>query len=73
MLWDRRLGTIVNNESSDLMRILNAEFNHLAAAPQLNLLPQALTNRVNRVNDWIYETINDGRSALGWLPAACGG
>lgn len=39
MLWDRTTGEIVNNESLDLMKIFNAEFNELAKYPQVDLFP----------------------------------
>lgn len=41
VLWDRKLGTIVNNESSEIMRIFNSQFNHLADNPDLDLYPGA--------------------------------
>jgi putative glutathione S-transferase len=40
VLWDKQRRTIVNNESSEIMRMLNSEFNHLATNPELDLYPQ---------------------------------
>ncbi len=42
VLWDKKEGTIVNNESSEIMRIFNSEFNHLAKNPDLDLFPETL-------------------------------
>jgi len=41
VLWDKQTGTIVNNESADILRMLNSAFNHLTGNT-LNLYPQAL-------------------------------
>lgn len=37
VLWDKKTGRIVNNESSEILRMLNAEFNELATNPALDL------------------------------------
>lgn len=59
-LWDTELGTVVNNESSDVVRMLNAEFNEFAEDPELDLYPQELRAEIESVNEWIYETVNNG-------------
>lgn len=60
ILWDKRLQTIVNNESADIIRMLNAEFNDLAINPLLDLYPPDLADEIDMVNDWVYDRINDG-------------
>lgn len=60
VLWDRQRGTIVNNESSEIIRMLNAEFQAHAAQPGLDLYPVELREAVDRVNNWVYEDINNG-------------
>jgi putative glutathione S-transferase len=40
ILWDKQTSTIVNNESSEIVRILNTAFNGLAKHPDLDLYPE---------------------------------
>lgn len=40
ILWDKKLKTIVNNESSEIIRMLNSEFNDIASNPKLDLYPK---------------------------------
>lgn len=60
VLWDKKTKKIVNNESAEIIEILNADFNKLAAegAPDLN--PKETHDAQNSVNDWIYNNINNG-------------
>lgn len=60
ILWDKREGRIVNNESSDILRMFNAEFNSLAKNPTLDLYPEELRGQIDEVNDWTYNSINNG-------------
>nr|XP_027087428.1 uncharacterized protein LOC113708912 isoform X1 [Coffea arabica] len=60
VLWDKKLNTIVNNESSEIIRMLNTEFNHLAENPELDLYPSHLQDQINEINGWIYDDINNG-------------
>jgi putative glutathione S-transferase len=59
LLWDRQQRTIVNNESSEIIRMLNSEFDELGDAT-LDLYPQALRRSIDEINDFIYDAINDG-------------
>lgn len=59
-LWDRRTGTIVNNESADLVRILNREFNDLARHSARDFYPADLREEIEHVNDRVYHTVNNG-------------
>ena len=59
VLWDRTTRTIVNNESSEIIRMLNAEFDDFGDA-MVNLYPDALCSAIEQINAFIYETINDG-------------
>ena len=45
--------TIVNNESSEILRMLNTDFNAVASAPGLDLYPAALRPAIDAVNDWV--------------------
>lgn len=58
LLWDKRTKTIVNNESSDLIVMLNEAFNHIAKNPQLDLNPPETRDLQAELNDWIYPTVN---------------
>ena len=58
-LWDRERGTIVNNESSELLRMFNSGFGALAGEP-LDLYPSALQYSIDHLNDEIYPSLNNG-------------
>lgn len=61
VLWDRELGRIVNNESREVMRILDIDFASLAIAPMTNTLaPPDLRADIDRTLDAIYDPINNG-------------
>ncbi|MCG5239381.1 glutathione S-transferase family protein [Azospirillum doebereinerae] len=59
VLWDRREGRIVNNESADIIRILNSAFDGLTGN-RLDLYPAFLRADIDRWNGLIYETVNNG-------------
>jgi putative glutathione S-transferase len=59
-LWDKKLNTIVSNESADIIRMLDSEFNDFAKHPDLDLYPKDLIKDMEAVNDWVYPTINNG-------------
>jgi putative glutathione S-transferase len=60
VLFDRATGTIVNNESAEIIRMLNGEFQDFAANPGLDLYPEPLQARIDELNDRIYPAINNG-------------
>ena len=59
VLWDRETSTIVNNESSEIIRMLNSEFDEFGDAA-VDLYPEALRSAIDPINAFTYETINDG-------------
>jgi glutathionyl-hydroquinone reductase len=59
VLWDRKRRTIVNNESSEIIRMLNSEFDEFGDAA-VDLYPEALRSEIDPINALIYESINDG-------------
>lgn len=59
VLWDNRLETIVNNESSEILRILNSSFSSVSDS-KIDLYPVAKRELINSVNDKIYESVNNG-------------
>lgn len=60
VLWDKKLNTIVSNESSEILRMLNSEFNEFSKYPGLDLYPEALRDIIDKTNDWVYPSINNG-------------
>jgi putative glutathione S-transferase len=59
VLWDKRRGTIVNNESAEIVRIFNSAFDGVGAKPG-DYYPQALRPEIDALNARIYETVNNG-------------
>jgi glutathionyl-hydroquinone reductase len=59
VLWDRYTGTIVNNESSDILRMLSTVFAPLATHP-VELYPPALADQIDELSARIYDSVNDG-------------
>ena len=60
ILWDKKLDTIVNNESSEIIRMFNSEFNAFAKNPGLDLYAGKDRAVIDDVNGWVYPTINNG-------------
>lgn len=59
VLWDKKLNTIVSNESSEIIRMFNSEFNHLTGN-ELDFYPTALHSEIDQINQRIYGAINNG-------------
>jgi putative glutathione S-transferase len=59
VLWDRQRGTIVNNESAEIIRMLNSEFAALGAAPY-DYYPQSLRPGIDDINAVVYANVNNG-------------
>ena len=62
VLWDKKTDTIVSNESSEIIRMLNTEFDPLLPEGyrSVDLYPAALRAEIDEVNDWMYHNINNG-------------
>lgn len=60
VLWDKKTSTIVNNESSEIIRMFNSTFNKFAKNPELDLYPEDLRAQIDAVNEWTYPNINNG-------------
>jgi putative glutathione S-transferase len=58
-LWDKKTGRIVNNESSEIIRMLNGEFKGLAG-DDVDFYPAPLRAEIDRVNDSVYAAVNNG-------------
>ena len=59
-LWDSHSNTIVNNESAQIIEILNDAFNEWATAPNLDLHPTELQTEIDTWNSRIYASVNNG-------------
>ncbi|MBN9335498.1 glutathione S-transferase family protein [Devosia sp.] len=59
VLWDKKQNTIVNNESADILRMLNSGFGDLASS-EYDLYPEALRAEIDALNDYIYPRLNNG-------------
>jgi len=58
-LWDKKTGRIVNNESADIIRMFNSAFDGITGN-RLDFYPEALRPEIDRWNDLIYPTLNNG-------------
>ena len=59
VLWDKHTKQIVNNESSDIIIMLNNEFNHYIDT-ELDLYPEKMRIEIDELNQYIYRNINNG-------------
>lgn len=59
VLWDKRTGRIVNNESAEIMRILNREFVVQGAADH-DYYPVPLREEIDGINAYVYANVNNG-------------
>ncbi|SME97946.1 putative glutathione S-transferase [Tistlia consotensis] len=59
VLWDKRRGTIVSNESAEIVRMLNSAFDGLGAA-EGDYYPEPLRDEIDRINARVYDTVNNG-------------
>jgi putative glutathione S-transferase len=67
VLWDTKTETIVNNESSEIIRIFYTAFDEFlpeekreATKGEAGLFPEHLRGEIDAMNDWVYNTINNG-------------
>lgn len=59
VLWDKQTGKIVNNESSEILRMLNSAFEDIGAKPG-DYSPEALMDEIDAMNDRVYDNVNNG-------------
>ena len=59
ILWDKKTNTIVNNESSEIIRIFNTAFNDLTGNTD-DYYPVEHQAEIDTLNDEIYESVNNG-------------
>jgi len=59
VLWDRKTSTIVNNESSEIIRMLGSEFEAFAGSHE-DYCPMVMRAEIDAVNEFVYSNINNG-------------
>ena len=59
VLWDKRTDSIVNNESAEIIRIFNSEFNALTGNTD-DYYPQDLREEIDIINTRVYNDVNNG-------------
>ncbi|RVU34998.1 glutathione S-transferase family protein [Hwanghaeella grinnelliae] len=59
ILWDKKTGTIVSNESAEIIRMFNSAFDAVGAKPG-DYYPTALRQEIDAVNERVYDTVNNG-------------
>lgn len=59
VLWDKKEKTIVNNESSEIIRMLNSEFNEYTQV-KTDYYPAELRDEIDLINKTVYDNINNG-------------
>ena len=68
VLWDKQTGTIVSNESSEIIRMFNAAFDGIGAKPG-DYYPEGLRPEIEALNARIYDTVNNGVYKAGFATA----
>lgn len=70
VLWDKQTNTIVNNESSDLMRDLQTCFNELLPpeVAAITLYPEHLQKQIDAISVWMQRDLNTGVYKAGFAP-----
>ena len=59
VLWDRETGRIVNNDSADIIRMLNSAWDEWGDA-SVDLYPEPLRAEIDAINAWVYDDLNNG-------------
>lgn len=63
VLWDTKHSTVVNNESSEVIRDLNTGFNSIlpqGEKKEIDLYPEELRGEIDQLNEWVYNDVNNG-------------
>lgn len=65
VLYDKQLDTIVSNESSDIIRMLNSAFDEIGAKKR-DYAPAHLLDEINEINEFVYHNVNNGVYKVGF-------
>jgi putative glutathione S-transferase len=68
VLWDKKKKTIVNNESPEIIRMLNSAFDAFTNI-HTDYYPEKLRPEIDRINDLVYPNINNGVYRAGFATA----
>jgi glutathionyl-hydroquinone reductase len=68
VLWDRDRATIVSNESAEIIRMLNSAFD-AAGAADIDFYPPERRDEIDRINERVYATVNNGVYRAGFATA----
>ena len=60
ILFDKKLKTIVSNESSEIIQMLNSQFDEYASCHEVDLEPEDMKEAMAAVDSWIYPSLNNG-------------
>ena len=60
VLWDKTRETIVSNESSEIIRMLNSAFDSIGADASVDFYPEPLRAEIDDINSVVYDTVNNG-------------
>lgn len=60
VLWDAEQKTIVNNESSEIIRMFDSAFDEFCTKPELKLAPKDKQDAIDAINEKFYNTVNNG-------------
>ena len=71
VLWDKETQRIVSNSDDDIMRMFNSEFDGFTAS-RLDLYPASLRTDIDRLNEFIYERVNNGVYLAGFATSQQG-
>ena len=66
ILWDKKTNTIVSNESSEIIRMLNSAFDE-AGATDVNFLSKVLLAEIDTINQFVYSAVNNGVYKAGFV------
>eukprot|EP01060_Flectonema_neradi_P026970 TRINITY_DN36607_c0_g1_i1.p1 TRINITY_DN36607_c0_g1~~TRINITY_DN36607_c0_g1_i1.p1 ORF type:complete len:344 (+),score=58.96 TRINITY_DN36607_c0_g1_i1:57-1088(+) len=69
VLYDTKTNQIVNNESSEIIEMFNFAFNQFAGKPEVNLFPSDKLEEIEKMNELIYNSVNNGVYRCGFAQA----
>lgn len=64
IIWDEELKTVVNNESAEIIRMLNEGFDEFLPQDKkgVNYYPQELRKEIDELNSWVYDTVSESEN-----------
>jgi len=65
VLWDKKLNTVVNNESAEIIRMLNSAFDEYGDK-SVDFYPEELREQIDAINEEVYHNVNNGVYKVGF-------